>query len=175
VFPTDRWWPRDIVFVDMTRGPPAIRSSGYEGAIAALLLMLAAVCLVCLALVLLKRRMSDGEVVLGAARQLWLRWLNPSAASATMAHKFSGRSWARTLIEATASLLPACLSRRACAPFGLPSFTPRAATRISRKATLADLRSQRESHGPERLRARRAQCDWAPSRIVGRSFACNAS
>jgi hypothetical protein len=83
VFPTDRWWPRDVVFVDMTRGPPAIRSSGYEGAIAALLLMLAAVCLVWLALVLLKRRMSDGEVVLGAARQLWLRWLNPSAACAS--------------------------------------------------------------------------------------------
>jgi hypothetical protein len=83
VFPTDRWWPRDIVFVDMTRGPPAIRSAGYEGAIAALLLMLAAVCLVWLALVLLKRRMSDGEVVLGAARQLWLRWLNPSAACAS--------------------------------------------------------------------------------------------
>jgi hypothetical protein len=83
VFPTDRWWPRDIVIVDMTRGPPAIRSSGYDGAIAALLLMLAAVCLVWLALVLLKRRMSDGEVVLGAVRQLWLRWLNPSAACAS--------------------------------------------------------------------------------------------
>ena len=25
VFPTDRWWPRDIVIVDMTRGPTAIR------------------------------------------------------------------------------------------------------------------------------------------------------
>jgi hypothetical protein len=67
VFPTDRWWPRDIVIVDMTRGPPATRSSGHEGAIATLLMILAAVCLVCLALVLLKRRMLDGEVVLRAA------------------------------------------------------------------------------------------------------------
>jgi len=82
LFPTDRWWPRDSVIVDMTRGPPAIHSSGYEGAIVVLSLMLAAVCLACRALVLLKRRMSDGEVVLGAARQLWLRWLNPSAACA---------------------------------------------------------------------------------------------
>jgi hypothetical protein len=68
VFPTDRWWPRDIVIVDMARGPPATRSSGgYEGAIAALLMMLAAVCLVCLGLVLLKRRMLDGEDALRAA------------------------------------------------------------------------------------------------------------
>jgi hypothetical protein len=45
VFPTDRWWPRDIVIVDMARGPPATRSSGgYEGAIAALLMMLATLC-----------------------------------------------------------------------------------------------------------------------------------
>jgi hypothetical protein len=67
VFPTDRWWPRDIVIVNMARGPPATRSSGYEGAIAALLMMLAAVCLVCLELVLLKRRMLDGEDALRAA------------------------------------------------------------------------------------------------------------
>src|SRR5262245_48566795 len=46
---------------DLARGPSATVSAGYEGAIAALLMILAAVCLVCLALVLLKRRMLDGE------------------------------------------------------------------------------------------------------------------
>ena len=82
VFPTDCWWPRDIAFVEMTRGPPRdtfLRLRRRDrGAVADARRRL----LVWLALVLLKRRMSDGEVVLGAARQLWLRWLNPSAACA---------------------------------------------------------------------------------------------
>jgi hypothetical protein len=51
----ESYWPDlgTLPVVFMTRGPPAIRSSGYEGAIATLLLMLAAACLVWLALVLL--------------------------------------------------------------------------------------------------------------------------
>ena len=69
-------------------------------------------------------------------------------------------------------LVAGLLSRRARAPFGLLSFTPRAATPISEKATLADLRSQRESHGYARAAL---NATWALSRIVGRSFACNPS